>query len=109
MISTDSRDTALPVSGNHRATRPSESVVPLRIGGLILGLLGVFPLAAVIKYAQVVNWLPGAAIEWLVYTALLIAACVTVARSLGDRTDSLIDRTTAALLAPSRREFAAWA
>src|SRR3954470_3891247 len=109
MISTDSRDTALPVTGNHQAIAPEVSVVPLRLGAVILATVGIFPLAAVIKYAKVVDWLPAAAVEWLAYTTLLIIVCVIIARSFGDRPDRLIDRVTAALLAPAPREFVAWA
>lgn len=85
-----------------------KSVVPLRIGAVVLAVLGIFPLAVVIKYAPVVQWVPGAAVEWLVATSALIAVCLAVAYQFGDRTDAFLDRGRAALLAPSPRDFAAW-
>ena len=87
---------------------PPKSVLPLRFGGVVLAALGIFPLAAVIKYAPVVQWLPAAAVEWLVATPALIAVCLVVAYLLGDRTDAVVDRGRALLLAPSARDFAGW-
>jgi hypothetical protein len=87
---------------------PPKSVVPLRIGAVVLAALGIFPVAAVIKYAPVVQWVPAAGIEWLVATPALIAVCLLVAYMLGDRTDALLNRGRSLLLAPSARDFAGW-
>ena len=84
------------------------SVVPLRVGGVVLAVLGIFPLAAVIKYAPVVQWVPAAAVEWLVATPALIAVCLAVAYRFGNQSDAFLDRARATLLAPSGRDFAAW-
>jgi hypothetical protein len=85
-----------------------KSVVPLRIGAVVLAVLGIFPLAVVIKYAPVVQWVPVAAIEWLVAVPALLGICLAVAHLLGSRADTLLDRGRALLLAPSPRDFAAW-
>jgi hypothetical protein len=55
---------------------PPKSVVPLRIGAVVLAVLGICPLAVVIKYAPVVQWVPVAATEWLVaaWSALAVLA-----------------------------------
>src|SRR4051812_570433 len=102
------RKTALPVKGNEQATAAADSPMPLRVGGLILAALGIFPLAAVIKYAPVLEWLPVAAREWLISVPLLVAVCIVIAFVAGDRTDRLIEGARRALLATASREFAAW-
>src|SRR4051812_38653863 len=102
------RKTALPVKGNEQATAAAGSVIPLRFGGLVLAALGIFPLAAVIKYAPVLEWLPVAAKEWLISVLLLVSVCVVIAAVAGDHTDRFISRARRALLATSPREFAAW-
>src|SRR5258708_14790167 len=86
-----------------------KSVVPLRIGGGMLALLGIFPLAATIKYSPVVRWVPAAAVEWVVATSALVVVCLIIARRFGDGTDRVIDRGRALLLSASPRDFAGWA
>ena len=88
--------------------RPN-SATPLRIAAVVLAALGIFPLAVVIKNAPVVEWVPVAAVEWLVATSALVVICLAVAHWFGDRADTLLDRGRALLLAPSNRDFAAWA
>lgn len=82
---------------------------PLRIGAAALTLLGVFPLAVVIKYAPVVRWLPVAAREWAVSASVVLLICLLLSYWLGDRIDALLARARAMLLAAEPREFAAWA
>src|SRR5579862_566571 len=83
-------------------------LIALRVGAIVLTVLGIFPLAAVIKYLAGLSWLPGAAREWAVTLPLLVAACLFAAHQLGERSDTLVDRARAVLLAPSSRDFAAW-
>src|ERR1051325_7006413 len=90
-------------------TREQPSVAPLRLLALGLGLFGIFPLAAVLKYAPVVAWLPAAARQWAITTPLVIGACLAFAIVSGARADRLIERLRAVLLSMPGRDFAAWA
>ena len=58
----------------------SKSLVPLRLGAVALAVLGVFPLAMVIKNAPVVAWLPAAAVGWLLSGAVLVGAALVIAQ-----------------------------
>src|SRR4051812_6904675 len=87
----------------------TKSPIPLRVAAVLLASLGIFPLAAFIKYAPVVQWLPVAGIEWLIGFSTLLAICLLLARFGGARTDVLIDRGRRLMLLPSGRDFAAWA
>jgi hypothetical protein len=85
------------------------STAPLEVAGLILALLGVFPLAAFIKWAPVVAWLPRAAVEWAISTALFAALCYALARYTGDAVDRVLANARNAVLAPTPRDFAIFA
>jgi hypothetical protein len=91
------------------AREESRSTIPLRLTAVILALLGVFPLAAVIKWAPVVQWLPRAAAEWAVSLTVVAAACFSLARFAGDRVDAFLTRVRDAVLRPARRDFAIYA
>jgi hypothetical protein len=87
----------------------SRSPIPLRLVAALLALLGVFPLAAVIKWAPVVQWLPEAAGEWAISIVVVALLCLALARSAGDRVDVLLSRARNAVLAPAPRDFAIYA
>src|SRR3954467_3877168 len=79
--------------------------LPLRLTAALLAILGVFPLAAVIKWAPVVKWLPTAGTEWAVSLVAVALVCYALVRYAGDRVDLFLDRARAALLAPTPRDF----
>lgn len=87
----------------------SRSVRPLRAGAVLLAMLGVFPLAAVIKWAPVVQWLPRAGAEWAVSAAVVALLCLALARYAGEAVDSALSRMRDAVLAPTPRDFAIYA
>src|SRR5437868_5023071 len=86
-----------------------KETAPLKIAGLILVSLGVVPLAAFIKWAPVVAWLPRAGVEWAISTALFAGLCYALARFAGDTVDRVLANARAAVLAPSPRDFAIFA
>src|SRR3954467_5216507 len=83
--------------------------LPLRLAAALLALLGVFPLAAVIKWAPVVKWLPTAGREWAISVVVVALVCFALARYAGDRIDLMLDRARATVLAPTPRDFAIYA
>src|SRR5689334_13618201 len=85
------------------------STTPLRLTAALLALLGVFPLAAVIKWAPVVQWLPQAGMEWAVSMLIVAALCFLLTRYAGDRVDLMLSRARDATLLPSPRDFAIYA
>jgi hypothetical protein len=84
----------------------SRTALPLRLAALLLALLGVFPLAALIKWAPVVRWLPKAGAEWAISTVVVVALCFALARYAGDAMDRLLERSTAAVMSATPRDFA---
>ena len=91
------------------ANDESRSPAPLRLAALLLAGIGIFPLAAVIKWAPVVKWLPTAAVEWAISTAVVVALCLALARYAGDRVDLFLGRLRASVMAPTPRDFAIYA
>jgi hypothetical protein len=85
------------------------SAAPLEIAGLILAFLGVFPLAAFIKWAPVVAWLPRAGIEWAISTVAFVAVCYLIARFAGETADRVLQNARNAVLKPTPRDFAIYA
>ena len=61
----------------------SRSVFPLRVAAIVLTAVGILPLAMLIKFAPVVEWVPVAAVEWTVAMLLLGGLCLAVAHRLG--------------------------
>ena len=87
----------------------SRTTLPLRLAALLLAVLGIFPLAAVIKWAPVVKWLPNAAVEWAVSVVAVVVVCLVVARYAGGRVDHVLGRIRSAMLLPTPRDFAIYA
>jgi hypothetical protein len=87
-------------------TPESRSTAPLRFAALILALLGVFPLAAFIKWAPVVQWLPAAAGEWAVSLVVFAGLCFVLARYAGNAVDRFLANGQAAVMAIASRDFA---
>jgi hypothetical protein len=87
----------------------SRSTVPLRLTALLLAVLGIFPLAALIKWAPVVKWLPEASVEWGVSIVVIALLCLALARFAGDRVDFVLSRVRAVVLASTPRDFAIYA
>jgi 4-amino-4-deoxy-L-arabinose transferase-like glycosyltransferase len=86
-----------------------QATAPLEITGLILAFLGIFPLAAVIKWAPVVAWLPRAGVEWALSTAAFALLCYGLARYAGDTVDRMLTNARNAVLASPARDFAIFA
>ena len=84
----------------------SRSTLPLRLAALLLALLGIVPMAALIKWAPVVRWLPKAGIEWAISTALVVALCALLARYAAEGVDRFLAKARAAVLAPAPSDFA---
>jgi hypothetical protein len=80
--------------------------LPLRLTAALLALLGVFPLAALIKWAPVVKWLPVAGVEWVISITVVALVCFALARFASDPVDRLLARARAAVLAPTPKDFA---
>src|SRR3954469_19873605 len=85
-----------------------KSVLPLRLAAVVLAILGVFPLAAIIKYAPIVQWLPRATLEWAVGVPVVLALAAMIAGLPNGRADRLIERARATLLPPTPVEFRSW-
>src|SRR4051812_47010308 len=83
--------------------------LPLRLAAALLALLGVFPLAAVIKWAPVVQWLPKAAAEWTISMIVVGLLCLALATFAGERVDLFLTRARDTILAPAPRDFAIYA
>src|SRR6476469_8367166 len=85
------------------------TVLPLRLAAILLAALGIFPMAALIKWAPVVAWLPQAAREWLVSVAVFALLCWGLVRFTGDRVDAFLRGARSAILSPTPRDFALFA
>ena len=72
-------------------------------------MLGVFPLAAVIKWVPVVQWLPTAGSEWAISIVVVALVCFVLARYAGDNIDLFLARARGAVLAATPRDFAIYA
>jgi hypothetical protein len=83
--------------------------LPLRLAAALLALLGVFPLAAVIKWAPVVQWLPKAGIEWAISTVVVVVLCLLIARFAAAPADRFLANAHAAVMSPPSRDFAIFA
>lgn len=81
-------------------------LIPLRAVACLLAALGIFPLAAFIKWVPVVKWLPDAGREWVISALVLVLVCALLARRAGDGVDRLLGRMRQAVLAPTPRDFA---
>lgn len=90
------------------AESDSRSLTPLRILAAALAILGVFPLAAVIKWAPVLTWLPRAGLEWSVSILAFAALCYLLARHAGAQVDASLARVHRWMTMLPPREFAAW-
>src|SRR5262245_48737345 len=84
----------------------SRSTVPVRLAAVLLAVLGVFPLAAVIKWAPVVAWLPRAGLEWVISIALTLALCYALARYAAATVDGLLAGARSAVMSLTPRDFA---
>jgi hypothetical protein len=87
-------------------THESRTTFPLRLTAVLLAGLGIFPLAAVIKWAPVVQWLPSAGKEWAISVVVVAVLCLALARYAGHWVDWVLLRVRAAVLAPTPRDFA---
>ena len=83
--------------------------LPLRLAAALLALLGLFPLAAVIKWAPVVHWLPKAGLEWAISTAVVVALCLLVARYAAEPVDRFLGNAHASIMSVAPRDFAIYA
>jgi hypothetical protein len=96
-------DTTFPSVTSLDETR---STGPLRAAAWIFGVLGVFPLAALIKWAPVVRWLPRAGVEYLVSITVALAVCLLAARSAAMH--RALDRIRRTIMAIEPDVFAVW-
>jgi hypothetical protein len=87
----------------------NRTLLPLRLTAALVAALGIFPMAALIKWAPVVAWLPQAGREWLVSLAVFAVVCAYLARFAGERVDAFLSGARNALLAPTPRDFALFA
>lgn len=78
---------------------------PFAVG---LAVLGVFPLAAVIKWAPLVSWLPRAGVEWAISGVLFALVCLALSRWAGDAIDRMMSTAHRLLMSLPGDEFAAW-
>ena len=85
------------------------TTLPLRLAAVLLAALGIFPLAAVIKWAPVVKWLPRAGVEWAVSIGLFVALCLALARYAGESMDRLLGNLRNVVMSPTPRDFAIYA
>lgn len=86
----------------------NRSPLPLRLGAGILFCLGVVPLAALIKWAPVISWLPAAWREWVVSIVAVLAIAVAVATVSGARLDAAFESARLGLLRIPPHFFALW-
>lgn len=87
----------------------NRSALPLRVGAALLFLLGVFPLAAVIKWAPVISWLPAAWREWTISIIAVLGLAIILATAGADRIDAAFEDARAGLLRIPPPFFALWA
>ncbi len=87
----------------------SRSTIPLRLAAILLTLFGIFPLAVVIKWAPVVQWLPRAGAEWAVSMVFVALLCFALSRYAGARVDLMLNRARDIILALTPRDFALYA
>ena len=73
---------------------------------MVLAGLGVFPLAAFIKWAPVVKWLPMAGAEWAVSMLVVGVLCFALARYAGERVDAFLDNAKTSIMSATPRDFA---
>ena len=73
----------------------------------MLALLGVLPMANLVTTGGGLPWWSSAVQQWAAWGALVAAVALALAASLGDRVDTLAERVTKAILAPTSRAFAA--
>ena len=81
-------------------------VLMLRVCAAVFALLGVFPLANVLRVGPGVPWYRVAVLEWIVRGGLVVAVAFLGAIALGMRVDAWAARVRRAVMAPSPRRFA---